>query len=48
MESKAKFLGHSIHKMLVAFPLGLLATAALFDVVGLWKAHPFGSTPRSG
>ena len=41
MESKAKFLGHSIHKMLVAFPLGLLATAALFDVVGLWKAHPF-------
>jgi uncharacterized membrane protein len=41
MESKAKFLGHSVHKMLVAFPLGLLATAALFDVIGLWKAHPF-------
>jgi uncharacterized membrane protein len=37
MESKAKLLGHSLHQMLVAFPLGLLATAALFDVMGLWR-----------
>ena len=46
MESKAKLLGHSIHQMLVAFPLGLLATASFFDVVGLWRgnAHWFVSS----
>ena len=27
MESKARLLGHSIHQMLIVFPLGLLATA---------------------
>lgn len=35
MESKAKLLGHPIHPMLIVFPLGLLATAAAFDIVGL-------------
>jgi uncharacterized membrane protein len=35
MESKAKFLGHPIHPMLIVFPLGLLATAVAFDIVGL-------------
>jgi uncharacterized membrane protein len=35
MESKAKFLGHPIHPMLVAFPLGLLTTAAAFDAIYL-------------
>lgn len=35
MESKAKFAGHPIHPMLVVFPLGLLATAVVFDVVFL-------------
>jgi uncharacterized membrane protein len=35
MESKAKFLGHPVHPMLIVFPLGLLATAVAFDVVGL-------------
>ena len=34
MESKAKLLGHPIHPMLIVFPLGLLATAVAFDVVG--------------
>ncbi|HEU4618451.1 MAG TPA: DUF2231 domain-containing protein [Gammaproteobacteria bacterium] len=33
MESKAKLLGHPVHQMLVAFPLGLLATGVLFDIV---------------
>jgi uncharacterized membrane protein len=33
MESKAKLLGHAIHPMLIVFPLGLLATAVIFDVV---------------
>jgi len=35
MESKAKFLGHPIHPMLIVFPLGLLATAVAFDIVAL-------------
>jgi uncharacterized membrane protein len=35
MESKAKFLGHPVHQMLIVFPLGLLATAFIFDVIYL-------------
>ncbi|MBV8844310.1 MAG: DUF2231 domain-containing protein [Bryobacterales bacterium] len=35
MESKAKLLGHSLHQMLVVFPLGLLATSFAFDIVFL-------------
>src|SRR4051812_33758114 len=35
MESKAKLLGHPIHPMLIVFPLGLLATAAIFDGITL-------------
>ncbi len=32
MESRTKLLGHPIHPMLIVFPLGLLATAVVFDV----------------
>jgi uncharacterized membrane protein len=35
MESRVKVAGHSLHQMLVAFPLGLLATAVAFDVIYL-------------
>ncbi|HKP70679.1 MAG TPA: DUF2231 domain-containing protein [Pyrinomonadaceae bacterium] len=35
MESKAKFLGHAIHPILIVFPLGLLATAVVFDIIYL-------------
>lgn len=35
MESKAKILGHGAHPILIVFPLGLLATAVIFDVVYL-------------
>jgi uncharacterized membrane protein len=35
MESKARLLGHPVHTMLIVFPLGLLATAVAFDIVGL-------------
>lgn len=35
MESRAKFLGHPVHPMLIVFPLGLLATAVAFDIVAL-------------
>ncbi|HEY3518625.1 MAG TPA: DUF2231 domain-containing protein [Gammaproteobacteria bacterium] len=33
MESRAKLLGHPIHQMLIVFPLGLLATAVIIDIV---------------
>src|ERR1051325_6488254 len=35
MESKMKLLGHPIHPMLIVFPLGLLATSLIFDVIYL-------------
>ncbi len=35
MESKAKLLGHPVHPMLIVFPLGLLATAVIFDIIAL-------------
>jgi uncharacterized membrane protein len=35
MNSKAKLFGHPIHPMLIVFPLGLLATSLIFDVVHL-------------
>jgi uncharacterized membrane protein len=35
MESKVKFAGHPVHPMLVVFPLGLLATAVIFDIIFL-------------
>ena len=35
MESRVKVAGHSLHQMLVAFPLGLLATAVVFDIIYL-------------
>ncbi len=35
MESRAKILGHPAHPMLIVFPLGLLVTAVVFDIVYL-------------
>jgi uncharacterized membrane protein len=35
MESRAKAFGHSIHAMLIAFPVGLFVTGVIFDVVHL-------------
>ena len=35
MESSAKAAGHPIHQQLIVFPLGLLATAVVFDVLRL-------------
>ena len=40
MESKAKILGHPVHQILIVFPLGLLATAVIFDVTHLLGAGP--------
>jgi uncharacterized membrane protein len=33
MDSRAKILGHSIHQQLIVFPLGLLGTAVIFDLI---------------
>lgn len=35
MDSQAKAAGHPIHQQLIVFPLGLLGTAVLFDVLRL-------------
>ena len=35
MESRVKLLGHPVHPMLIVFPLGLLATAVVFDILYL-------------
>lgn len=35
MESRAKAAGHAVHQQLIVLPLGLLATAVAFDVIGL-------------
>jgi uncharacterized membrane protein len=35
MESKAKLMGHALHPILIVFPLGLLATGVVFDVIYL-------------
>src|SRR6266536_954327 len=35
MEARVKLFGHSIHQMLIAFPLGLLVTAIAFDAIHL-------------
>ena len=33
MDAKAKLLGHSVHQMLIVFPLGLLAMGVIFDLI---------------
>jgi uncharacterized membrane protein len=35
VESKAKIMGHPVHPILIPFPLGLLSTSVVFDVVYL-------------
>jgi uncharacterized membrane protein len=40
MESKVKLFGHPVHPMLIVFPLGLFATAVIFDILFLSTANP--------
>lgn len=35
MKSRARAMGHAIHPMLIVFPLGLLSTAVVFDILYL-------------
>lgn len=51
MEAKARLFGHPIHQMLIVFPLGLLTTAAIFDIIrlathnGHWSEIAFWMIP---
>src|SRR5213592_512327 len=40
MASGAKAFGHPIHPTLIVFPLGLLATAVVFDVIRILTGNP--------
>lgn len=35
MKAKARLFGHPIHQMLIVFPLGLLGTSLVFDIIHL-------------
>ena len=37
MQSRARFLGHPIHPMLVVIPLGLFIAAAVLDALYYWR-----------
>ncbi len=41
MEAKAKLAGHALHSILIVFPLGLLCTSVIFDIIYL-----IGKSPR--
>ena len=40
MQSRAKLFGHALHPILIVFPLGLLATGVIFDVIYLIQNNP--------
>lgn len=44
MESRAKLLGHAIHPIMIVFPLGLLSTGVVFDVIYLFWGNPTFAT----
>ncbi len=41
LQSRVTFYGHPLHAMLVVFPLGLLFTSFLFDLLYLWRKDHF-------
>ncbi|MCI0365600.1 MAG: DUF2231 domain-containing protein, partial [Phycisphaerales bacterium] len=43
MESRSKILGHPLHPILIVFPLGLLTTSVIFDMVAFWTASRYYS-----
>lgn len=40
MEARAKLLGHPIHQMLIAFPLGVLGMSLFFDLIAISTDRP--------
>jgi uncharacterized membrane protein len=43
MESRTKLFGHGVHPMLIVFPLGLLSTAVVFDIISMATGNGFWS-----
>ena len=43
MESRVKLLGHPVHQMLVMFPLGLLGTSVVFDLIHIVRDSGFAA-----
>jgi len=43
MESRTKLFGHAVHPMLIVFPLGLLSTAVVFDIISMATGNGFWS-----
>jgi uncharacterized membrane protein len=44
MRARARLFGHPIHQMLIVFPLGLLTTAVILDVVHLVRGGQLSAT----
>jgi uncharacterized membrane protein len=44
MDSKAKLFGHAIHPIMIVFPLGLLSTSVIFDVMYLVTGNQLWTT----
>ena len=44
MESRVKIFGHPVHQMLIPFPIGLLATGVIFDIIFLVNHNPTMAT----
>lgn len=40
MNGPIKVLGHPVHPMLVVFPLGLLSTGVIFDLIAMFTGSP--------
>jgi uncharacterized membrane protein/nitrite reductase/ring-hydroxylating ferredoxin subunit len=40
MRSLAAIKSHPLHPMLIAFPVGLLVTSFIFDLIGIWRDVP--------
>ena len=43
MESRTKLFGHPVHPMLVVFPMGLLGSAVVFDIIRLATGNGYWS-----
>jgi uncharacterized membrane protein len=44
MQTGVKLLGHPVHPMLIPFPLGLLPTAVVFDIIHFATDNPIWAT----
>lgn len=40
MQARVRLFGHPVHQMLIVFPLGLLATSVVFDLIGVATGSP--------